>query len=263
MKIRCKKTDDDRILGSNEIIRVLTAGKEYVVLCMTISKDGVRLRIETDNGVLRMFPAAWFEMLTNYIPSNWEARSIPKIQNDESYFIRFAPKKWNDVVYEDGSGFFDQIVDGPDPLEEYRDHPEWGTSSIVELYLQERDIIYREEEEYWKNLRRNYFEVYSTVWTLDGSELISSIEFCGNTPPSTKAAIFLTKEIVNDYFYNDPWRHTEHSRNTVKEVIASNSEFRTILEEKIRNKDFTSFPGTDSINVYVTPNDFGYRDYRL
>ena len=50
----------------------LTVGKEYIVLVVYFEKNTLSFQIEDDRGSLTIFEANQFEIISNYIPTNWE-----------------------------------------------------------------------------------------------------------------------------------------------------------------------------------------------
>jgi hypothetical protein len=102
----------------------LTKGKEYIVLGLFINKKETKLYLESDDGQAAYFDIQGFEILSNYIPSNWNLF----YQNTT---ISLYPKKWKAVGEKGVRGFWEGYTD--------------GELEMVELYEQERDLIYGEE----------------------------------------------------------------------------------------------------------------------
>ena len=144
-----KKTQE---LGASN--GILTVGKIYIVLSVSMSKRGLRLRIECDEGELRIPDANRFELLSNYIPSNWEIKF--ETEDSNSYYLKLAPSKWEEALFNIGApneqGFYEEIENVNTPplegLEGWRKYPPDQISEVVKLYFQEKDIIYKEEEAY-------------------------------------------------------------------------------------------------------------------
>lgn len=156
MKVKCKKTKSDsgEILTSpGETDEILTVGKEYIVLSLSMSNThGLLFQIETDDGELMMPDANIFELLSTYIPSNWEIKF--KVYKDGSCYLSLAPKKWEEALFNIGTseeqGFYEEIEFVNSPLENWRNYPPEQIPEVVKLYFQEKDIIYKEEEAYEK-----------------------------------------------------------------------------------------------------------------
>ncbi len=155
MKIKCtniildgKKIEDLGISNGR-----LTVGKEYIVLVVYTDKTNyIRFQIECDDGELRIPVGRQFEMLSSYIPSNWEITF--KTYTDSSCYLDLAPGVWNKALFNIGTtkeqGFYESIVEVDTPLEGWRKYPSDQIPEVVKLYFQEKDIIYKEEEAYEK-----------------------------------------------------------------------------------------------------------------
>jgi hypothetical protein len=147
MKVKCNKifinnTDGSELYSQDEW---LTIGKEYIVLCLYFSHDGaLEYQIEGDNGFLGIFEAEYFDVLSRYIPSNWEI--VTKIFPSGHYYLKLSPSLWNKEFEENNLDFYEDITEIESPLESYRDYPENERPEIMSLYFQEKDIIFREEE---------------------------------------------------------------------------------------------------------------------
>jgi len=125
----------------------LTVGKEYIVLVVYFEKNTLSFQIEDDRGSLTIFEANQFEIISNYIPTNWEVNF--DIYSNGSYYFDLSPKAWNNYYkkYEEYPNYFyDKIIEVDTPFEDWRGHP--GMPEVVEIYFQEKDIIYNEEEKY-------------------------------------------------------------------------------------------------------------------
>jgi len=143
MKVRCKRIFSVRPskidLGNQT--EDLTVGKEYVVLSVYMGSY-ISYRIETDCGDLIILEADQFEMISRYIPSNWEI--IVNSEPGKPYYLRLSPRNWNNAPFD----FYEEITEVSWPLHEWRQYEK--IPEVVSLYFQERDLIYREEEEYEK-----------------------------------------------------------------------------------------------------------------
>jgi len=151
MRVKCTK-----ILNSNKELdleledQYLKVGNEYIVLVVYFTKDGVSYQIESEHDKEPFIPDAdQFEILSNYIPSNWEIQV--KNYEDGTYYLKLAPKAWNEADFD----FWEDITNISGPFDKYRYSPYMPNHvpREVTLFLQERDIIYREEEEYQKKLK--------------------------------------------------------------------------------------------------------------
>lgn len=155
MRVRCKKL----YIKNGEITEIgsrderLTVGKEYVVLAVYIQGEEVEFQFEGDDGNLIIFDADQFEQISNHVPSNWELEF--ETCADGAHYLCLSPKKWNKARYPSGNGFYEEIIKENGPLENWRTYPPEMTSEVVKLYLQETEIIYREEEEYQKKQEKN------------------------------------------------------------------------------------------------------------
>jgi hypothetical protein len=156
MKVKCKKIYE----GNHEITKTgghdqhLTVGKEYIVLTVYMQDKKAYFQFEGDDGDLIMFHASQFDVVSNYVPSNWEITC--ERCDDETYYMSLAPKKWNEAKYPSGNGFYEEIVEVEGPLENWRSDPELFPPEVVKLYLQETEVIYREEKEYQRKQKENY-----------------------------------------------------------------------------------------------------------
>lgn len=156
MKVRCKEIttnsgDSQTILGATN--NNSTVGKEYIVLSASMNNiHGLIFQIESDEGELIMPDANRFELLSSYIPSNWEIKF--KVYKDGSCYLNLAPKKWEVALFNVGTpneqGFYEEIEYVHSPLENWRNYPKDQIPEVVKLYFQEKDIIYQEEEAYEK-----------------------------------------------------------------------------------------------------------------
>ncbi len=104
-----------------------------------VRKSTILYHLEPDFGGLAMFDADQFEVVSNYMPSNWEA--IVKVNEDDSYYFKLSPRNWNNAPF----SFYEEITEVSWPLSEWRQYDK--VPEVVSLYFQERDLIYREEEE--------------------------------------------------------------------------------------------------------------------
>jgi hypothetical protein len=100
----------------------LTIGKAYMVIELLSSiKNGISYRLIGDNedGSPAVFPASEFEIISNYVPTNW---TLTIKQNG---LIVNGPKAWREP------GFWEECYDH-DP-------------KALEIYKREAKIIYEEE----------------------------------------------------------------------------------------------------------------------
>jgi len=151
MRVKCIK-----ILKENPHIRAdridlgpktkdFTVGKEYIVLYVCYyGGHPLFYKMESDAGHMITREANQFELVSRHLPSNWEVgvQIYPGPLHDTRYTVRLSPKKWNRRP----SDFYEEIEKIRKPLEHWRgklDAPE-----VVQCYLREKDIIYREENEY-------------------------------------------------------------------------------------------------------------------
>jgi len=91
-----------------------------------------------------MFNADQFDMISSYVPTNWEA--IVKVNEDGSYYFKLSPKNWNQATF----SFYEEIIEVSWPLYEWRKYEK--IPEVVSLYFRERDLIFKEELEYEKML---------------------------------------------------------------------------------------------------------------
>jgi len=152
MRIKCKKILIDNPESNPPLKQTdwLTVGKEYVVLTVYKSRNEISYHIESDyNDEPVIVDAEQFQVLTNYIPSNWEIKV--KDYENGTYYLKLAPRAWNEADFD----FWEDITNISGPFDKYRYSPYMPNHvpREVTLFLQERDIIYREEEEYQKKLK--------------------------------------------------------------------------------------------------------------
>ncbi len=156
MKIKCKEISElgKKITTIGAKNRNLTVGKEYIVLVLYIKKGFIEFQIENDEGDIIICSGDQFEILSNYIPSNWEIKCSEC--QDGSYYLDLAPVAWNNAIF-DGetpesykSNFYEAIIEEAGPLENWRSYPQNQIPDVVKVYLREAEIIYREEEAYEK-----------------------------------------------------------------------------------------------------------------
>lgn len=122
MKVRCTKltNNDGTFLDGSGWLKI---GREYIVLGVSINEGEIQLYLEpSEEEVAGYFSIEGFEILSNYIPSNWIITIEPGFK-----FISLYPKKWK----EETKGFWEGYTD--------------GELDMVELFKQERNIIYAEE----------------------------------------------------------------------------------------------------------------------
>jgi len=157
MKIKCTNLtlDSKKVFYTGASNGSLTVGKEYLVLTFFIKSNFAGFRIECDDGELIIPDADQFEVLSRYIPSNWEAKVYTFASEEgSSYSLTLAPQKWNEAMFNIGTpkeqGFYEEIVLVDGPLEDWRKYPKDQLPQVVKLYFQEKDIIYSEEEAYEK-----------------------------------------------------------------------------------------------------------------
>jgi len=150
MRIKCIKILNNRPnrkdLGKKT--EDLKVGKEYIVLCLYYGQEGVLyFQFEGDSGGLFIFEADQFEVLSNYVPSNWEITT--KCDPDGRYYLKLSPQSWNSYVnsYKGfDMSFYEEITEVTWPLKEWRgDH---NMPDVVKLFFREKDRIHREEKEY-------------------------------------------------------------------------------------------------------------------
>lgn len=155
MKIKCTNInlngENVTLLGASN--GKLTVGKEYIALVVYTDKtDYIRFQIECDDGELRIPAGRQFEIISSYIPSNWEITF--KTYTDGSCYLDLAPVIWNKSRFSIGTaqehGFYEAIVEVDTPLEGWRKYPITQIPEVVKLYFQEKDIIYKEEAAYEK-----------------------------------------------------------------------------------------------------------------
>jgi len=147
MRVKCKKIFTNRPNRKERGNKTehLEIDKEYIVLSTIMVSDSILyLQLESDAGDLIMFEADQFDILTTYIPSNWGVLIKPLAQENlnTTYYLALSPNNWNNTTYD----FLDEILDISGPLESHRD--DYPISEVMKLYFQEKDLIYREEEEY-------------------------------------------------------------------------------------------------------------------
>lgn len=128
MKVLCKKifssvTGEDLGLMTHS----LKVGNEYTILSMSYSKNnGIYISLITENfNEPALFHLTGFEFISHYVPSSW-VTTVEEF-NEEKY-IDMLPASWN---YE---SFFDD-------LEDEEEH-------AMQLFHQEAQKIYEEEEQY-------------------------------------------------------------------------------------------------------------------
>lgn len=100
----------------------LTKDKEYIILAIFSDERGIKYYIQDDENQLGgFFDSRQFLIKSNYIPDNWVA-------NIDNKFgcLELLPKKWDEA-----QGFLERLHDG-DP-------------EALELFISERDEIYRQE----------------------------------------------------------------------------------------------------------------------
>lgn len=124
MKVRCKKflspLRDKVELNSSAF---LTKGKEYIILGINFNQHDRDVYIEDDSGALPgYFDIRQFEIVSNYIPSNWVMEYLENFDT-----LSFYPKSWIET-----ENFWDRFIDDNDP-------------EMIALYEKERDLIYQEE----------------------------------------------------------------------------------------------------------------------
>lgn len=161
MKIICKEIQMDSgklstIKGSSN--GNLTVGKEYIVLVVYYDNPhGLGFQIECDEGDLMIPSANRFDLVSNYLPSNWEI--IFKPISEGSHYFQLAPRAWNKARFEGETAdayrpnFYEAIIDVNTPLEGlegWRKYPPEQIPEVVKVYFQEKDIIYQEEAAYEK-----------------------------------------------------------------------------------------------------------------
>lgn len=166
MKVKCKKiyTEEGEKTQIGSRSKRLTVGKEYIVLTIYIHGEEVDFQFEGDDGDLIMFNAEQFELTSQHIPSNWEVKF--KTYEDGTHYLGFAPEKWNKARYPSDNGFYEEIIMQNGPLENWRTYPDEMVPDVVKLYLQETEIIYREEKEYEEKKiseKPNQFTLYNFI----------------------------------------------------------------------------------------------------
>lgn len=144
MRIKCKKILDDDFPREDRGNKSggLTVNKWYIVLSVYFNKYGLYYQIEDDDGGLVMFKADQFEIFSSYIPSSWE--TVVRTYSDGTHCLDLSPRNWNQTSLD----FYEKISEVSWPLHEWRQFEK--IPEVVSLYFQERDLIYREEEEYEK-----------------------------------------------------------------------------------------------------------------
>jgi len=150
MKIKCRKilTSPPCRIDQGAQDEYLAVGREYIVLCVYYEYNGILYyQLESDSGALIIFEADQFEVVSNYIPSCWEIET--NLLEDGKYSLKLSPKSWNNYINCDSGyemSFYEEITEVRWPLTEWLDDP--NMPEVVKLYFQEKDLIYREEEEY-------------------------------------------------------------------------------------------------------------------
>ena len=118
MIIKCKKYISS---GSKKELNEscwITQNKEYVVLSLTICRiQGVSAWIKTDDNIMGFPDLDGFEVVSQYIPSNWK----PSIDSLGRYSLE--PKRWE-------GDFYDNFYNG--------DPETW------DIFVEEATIIYNE-----------------------------------------------------------------------------------------------------------------------
>ncbi len=127
MKVKYKKF---LIEGENETeldsIGEITKEKEYIVLGISFSKRDRDIYIHYDEDQLPgYFDIRQFDIVSNYVPSNWIVRYRENFDN-----ISFYPKSWVEA-----ENFWDRFIDDNDP-------------EMIALFEKEKKLIYREEAEH-------------------------------------------------------------------------------------------------------------------
>lgn len=141
MLVRCKKLFLDSSINLHED-EFLTVGKIYTVLVVYSDEKGTRYQLESDNDEqLIIFEANLFEIVSDYIPSNW--RIDCKIRDDNTTFLCLEPRTWGNASLD----FYEDITDLQYPFSYWRENPD-EMPEVVKLYFQERDLIYKEEKEH-------------------------------------------------------------------------------------------------------------------
>lgn len=123
MKVKCIKflspLGDGMELDS---CTYMTIGKEYIVLGISLEKNARNVYLECDSGQPGYLDIRQFDIVSNYIPSNWVVNY--RLNFDA---LSFYPKSWTE-----NANFFEKFINENDP-------------DAVKLYRRERDIIYKEE----------------------------------------------------------------------------------------------------------------------
>jgi len=157
MRVRCTQILTNRPVRTDQGDQTedLTIGKEYVVLCIYFRNSGILLyQIESDAGELIIFEADQFEILSSHIPSNWDIHiEIDSNEvGDSSYYMKLAPTNWREALFD----FYEEIIESSTPLEEWRADPHM--TKVMQLYFQEKDIIYQEEMDIKRKIKKKNLE---------------------------------------------------------------------------------------------------------
>jgi hypothetical protein len=100
----------------------MTVGKQYIVLGVSFTKNNRRVYLEDDTGGPGYCDIRQFEIISNFIPSNWS------VEYEKDFdALSLYPKSWID-----DKSFFEKFVNEEDP-------------DATKLYYKERDLIYEEE----------------------------------------------------------------------------------------------------------------------
>lgn len=121
MKVKCQKIINERTQQQQDSSAWLTIGKEYIVLAIEIypAKNYFLLVDDSSNQAPHLHDAKQFEVITHYIPSNWQ------INTGDLDIMTIAPKAWQD------STFWERCYD--------------GDAAVLEIYKREAKIIMEEE----------------------------------------------------------------------------------------------------------------------
>lgn len=100
----------------------LTIDKEYVVLSLSIRKKAKTIYLISDDGEPGYFDLRQFEIISNYLPSNW----IVEYREDFDV-LELLPESW----VKDET-FWDKFIDEK-------------SQNAIELFEKEKKLIYEEE----------------------------------------------------------------------------------------------------------------------
>lgn len=121
MKVKCKKIINEHTRQEQDTSPWLTIGKEYIVLAITMYSNRNLYLLVDDNSNQSpgLHDAKQFEVLSHYVPSNWE------MNPGDIEIMTIAPRAWQ------GPTFWENCYE--------------GDLKALEIYKREAKIIYEEE----------------------------------------------------------------------------------------------------------------------